>query len=305
MEIRQIESFLSLAATLHFGRSSQELHLSQPALSLQIKALEEELGVKLFDRNRQRTLLTEAGALFREDAAAAMERLAEAKKRAALTARGKLGVIRVGFISTAGYEIVPYLVRRYRKENPNVEFSLRNVLTEDQIKLLSEGTLDVGFLRIPMEALPHLELTPIHREPFVVAVPAAHPLARVKHLRLRQLAGQPFVMYERRFAAGYYDQIAAILTRAGIVPEVVQTAGEMPTLVSLVDSGLGIALLPRSALTRKPDSVKVCMILDRIPPSQIALASARHIHSMTVRQFVAFAKRDLATEMIGQESMNR
>ena len=296
MEMRQIESFLSLAATLHFGKSSQELHLSQPALSLQIKALEEELGVRLFDRNRQRTLLTEAGAAFRGDAAAAMERLAEAKKRAALTARGKIGVIRLGFISTAGYEIVPRLVRRFRKENPHVEFSLRNVLTEDQIKMLNEGTLDVGFLRIPLEAFPHLEVTPIHREPFVVAVPAAHPLARERRVRLRQLAGQPFVMYERRFAPGYHDQIASILTRAGIVPKVVQAAGEMPTLVSLVDSGLGIALLPQSALTRKPDGVKVCTILDRIPPSRIALASARHTHSMTVRQFVAFAKRNLATD---------
>jgi DNA-binding transcriptional LysR family regulator len=166
---------------------------------------------------------------------------------------------------------------------------------------LNEGTLDVGFLRIPLEAIPHLDLTPIHREPFVVAVPAAHPLARVKQLRLRQLAGQPFVMYERRFAPGYYDQIASILTRAGIVPEVVQSAGEMPTLVSLVDSGLGIAVLPQSALTRKPDGVKVCTILDRIPPSQIALVSARQTHSVTVRQFVAFAKKNLTTEMIGQD----
>jgi DNA-binding transcriptional LysR family regulator len=192
-------------------------------------------------------------------------------------------------------------VRHYRKENPNVEFSLRNVLTQDQMKMLNEGTLDVGFLRIPVEASPHLDVILVHREPFVVAVPAAHPLARLKQLRLRQLAGQPFIMYERRFAPGYYDQIASILTRAGIVPEVVQTAGEMPTLVSLVDSGLGIALLPKSALTRKPDGVKVCTILDRIPLSQIALVSARHTHSMTVNQFVAFAKRNLTMEIMGQD----
>jgi DNA-binding transcriptional LysR family regulator len=192
-------------------------------------------------------------------------------------------------------------VRHYRKENPNVEFSLRNVLTQDQMKMLNEGTLDVGFLRIPVEASPHLDVILVHREPFVVAIPAAHPLARLKQLRLRQLAGQPFIMYERRFAPGYYDQVASILTRAGIVPEVVQTAGEMPTLVSLVDSGLGIALLPKSALTRKPDGVKVCTILDRIPLSQIALVSARHTHSMTVNQFVAFAKRNLTMEIMGQD----
>ncbi len=302
MEMRQIESFLSLAETLHFGKSSQLLHLSQPALSLQIKALEEEVGAKLFERNRQGTMLTEAGAVFREDAAAAMERLAAAKNRAALTARGKIGVIRLGFVSTAGYDIVPKLVRQYRKENPNIEFSLRNVLTEDQVRMVTDGTLDVGFLRLPLRSVPHLEVTPVHREPFVVAVPAAHPLAKMKQLRLRQLAEEPFIMYARRFAPGYYSFVESIFSRVGVVPQVVQTAGEMPTLVSLVDSGLGVALLPQSALTRKPDGVKVCAILDRIPPSQIALVSAKHLQSMAVRQFVAFAKRIFTPETTGQES---
>ena len=102
MQIQQIESFLSIAETLHFGRSSRWLHLSQPALSQQIKALEDELGVKLFDRNRQRTLLTEAGAAFRTDTSAAMEILALAKRRAALAAAGKSGIVRVGFVSKIG-----------------------------------------------------------------------------------------------------------------------------------------------------------------------------------------------------------
>src|SRR5271156_4225818 len=146
MEMRQIQSFLSIAEPLHFGCSSRQLHLSQPALSLQIKALEDELGVKLFDRNRQRTLLTEAGAAFRTDASAAMEILALAKRRAVLAAAGKIGIVRVGFISTAVHDIIPLLMRRYHEETPGVEFSLRNILTSEQMVMLRNGALDVGFL---------------------------------------------------------------------------------------------------------------------------------------------------------------
>ena len=290
MEMRQIESFLSIAETLHFGRSSKQLHLSQPALSLQIKALEDELGVKLFDRNRQRTLLTEAGAAFRTDASAAMEMLVLAKRHAALAAAGKIGIVRVGFISTAVHEIIPLLMRRYRKENPGVEFSLRNILTSEQMIMLRNGTLDVGFLRIPVTEAPDLEVTPVYSEPWVVAVPAAHPLADAQNVGLRELAGEQFIMYERKFAPGFYDQIAGMLNKAGVVPEVVQTAGEMPTLVSLVDAGLGIAILPKSALSRKPVGVKVCRLTDRIAPSRIALVSSKQLESKVIRHFIAFAK---------------
>ena len=113
MELRQIRSFLSIAETLHFGRTAELIHLSQPALSLQIRALEEEVGVRLFERNRRKTTLTAAGFAFREDAAAALSQLEQAIRRARLAANGKLGLLRIGFISTAGREIVPELVRQF------------------------------------------------------------------------------------------------------------------------------------------------------------------------------------------------
>ena len=128
MEFRHIRSFLSVAETLHFGRSARLLNLSQPALSLQVKALEDELGIQLLSRNRQGTVLTEAGQAFREDAAIALERLEFAKRKAQWASAGKLGHIRIGFISTAGFEIVPNLMRRFRKSYPDVEFSIRNIL---------------------------------------------------------------------------------------------------------------------------------------------------------------------------------
>src|SRR5258706_2910924 len=117
MEHRQIRSFLSIAETLHFGRTAELIHLSQPALSLQIRALEEEVGVRLFERNRRKTTLTAAGLAFRDYAASALSQLDQAIRKARLAANGKLGLLRIGFISTVGNEMVPHLIRRVRKLN--------------------------------------------------------------------------------------------------------------------------------------------------------------------------------------------
>src|SRR6202007_41886 len=113
MELRQIRSFLAIAETLHFGRTAEFIHLSQPALSLQIRSLEEEVGVRLFERNRRKTALTAAGAAFRDDAATALSQLEQAIRRARLAANGKLGPLRIGFISTGGSEFLAAMVGEF------------------------------------------------------------------------------------------------------------------------------------------------------------------------------------------------
>jgi DNA-binding transcriptional LysR family regulator len=139
VELRHIHSFLSLAKNLSFSRTAQLVHLTQPALSLQIQALEKEIGVTLFERNRRKTILTPAGVAFQREVAGGVIQLDQAVQSARLAAKGKLGVVRLGFVSTAGTDIVPRLIREYRPINPRVEFSLRNVLTADQRRMLEEG----------------------------------------------------------------------------------------------------------------------------------------------------------------------
>jgi DNA-binding transcriptional LysR family regulator len=289
MELRQIRSFLSVAETLHFGRTAELIHLSQPALSLQIRALEEEVGVRLFERDRRKTTLTSAGFAFRNDAAEALSLLDQAVRRARLAADGKLGLLRIGFISTAGNEIVPNLVRRFRESNPEVEFSLRNILTTDQIQMLSAGSLDIGFLRLPIGEHPELDVVEVHREPLVVVTPATHRLAKRKKVALHELSGEPFVMYERSYAPGFHDLIFGMLRDAGVVPNVCQTAGQMPTLISLVDSGMGISILPASAVKHSGASVVACEISDRIPMSQIGIAVSKRSRAQVVDNFRSFA----------------
>jgi DNA-binding transcriptional LysR family regulator len=294
MELRQIRSFLSIAETLHFGRTAEMIHLSQPALSLQIRALEDEIGVRLFERNRRKTALTAAGVAFREDARGALLRLDQAVYKANLAANGKLGILRIGFISTAGNEIVPTIIRQFRELNAEVEFSLRNILTTDQIQMLETGSLDIGFLRLPIGGHSDLEVVTVHREPFALVVPSSHKLAKRKRVRLREASGQDFVMYERTHAPGFHDLIFGMLRDAGVIPNVCQTAGEMPTLISLVDSGMGVAILPASTVKRSIASVVACEISDKIPMSEIGIAVRKGERAPVVDNF-----RSLALEKLG------
>jgi DNA-binding transcriptional LysR family regulator len=289
MELRQIRSFLSLAETLHFGRTAEAVHLSQPALSLQIRALEEEVGVRLLERNRRKTTLTAAGRAFRDAAISGVAQLNRAIGNARLAAAGKLGLLRIGFISTAGSEMVPNIIQRFRELNPEVEFSLRNILTAEQIQMLEAGTLEVGFLRLPIGRHAQLEVVAIHREPFIIVVPKSHDLAKRKKVRLRELSGQEFVMYDRTLAPGFHDLIFGMLRQAGIVPDVRQSAGEMPTLISLVAAGMGISILPLSVVRRSVAAVVACGIADPIPMSEIGLAISRNNTSPVVKNFRTLA----------------
>jgi DNA-binding transcriptional LysR family regulator len=293
MELRQIRSFLSIAETLHFGRTAELIHLSQPALSLQIRALEEEVGVRLFERNRRKTTLTAAGFAFRDDAAAAMSELEQAIRRARLAANGKLGRLRIGFISTAGREIVPDIVRRFRELNPEVELSLRNIVTAEQVRMLETGALDVGFLRVPIGEHSALDVVIVHREPFVLVVPSSDKLAKRKRVHLRELAGQDFVGYERAYAPGFHDLIFGMLRDAGIALNVSQTAAEIPTLISLVASGMGVSILPASAVKHSVASVVACEILDRIPMCEIGIAVNKRFQGAVIDNFRSFALKTL------------
>src|ERR1700731_2726708 len=293
MELRQIRSFLSIAETLHFGRTAELIHLSQPALSLQIRALEEEVGVRLFERNRRKTTLTAAGFAFLDDAAAALSQLDQAIRKARLAAKGKLGLLRIGFISTAGSEIVPNIFRQFRELSPEVEISLRAITTADQVQMLETGSLDVGFLRLPIGGHSALDVVTVHREPFVLVVPASHKLGKRKRVRLCEVSSQDFVMYERRYAPGFHDLIFGMLRDAGIVPNVSQTGAEISTLISLVDAHMGVAVLPASAVKHSVASVVACHIVEQIPMSEIGIVVSKRVQAAVVDNFRSFAIKKL------------
>jgi len=249
--------------------------------------------VRLFERNRRKTTLTAAGVAFRDDAVRAISQLDQAIRRARLAANGKLGLLRIGFISTAGSEIVPNIVGQFRELNPEVEFSLRAIPTADQLQMLETGSLDVGFLRLPIVGHSALDVVAVHRERFVLVLPASHKLAKRKRVRLSEVSGEDFVMYERTFAPGFHDLIFGMLRDAAIVPNVSQTGAELATLVSLVDAHMGIAILPASAVSHSVASVIACDIVDQIPRSEIAMVVSKHVRAAVVDNFRSFALKNL------------
>src|SRR5258706_516840 len=259
-----------------------------------MRAVKEEVGVRLLERNGRKTALTAAGCAFRDDAAASLSQLDQAIRRARLAANGKLGLLRIGFISTVGSEIVPNIIRQFRDLNPEVEFSLRAITTADQVQMLETGSLDIGFFRLPIGEHSALDVVTVHRERFVLVVPASHKLAKRKKVRLSELSGQDFVMYERTYAPGFHDRIFGILRDARIVPNVSQTAAELSTLISLVDAHMGVAILPLSAVKHSVAPVIACDIVDRIPMSEIGMAVRKGTRAPVVDNFRSFALEKLA-----------
>ena len=160
----------------------------------------------------------------------------------------------------------------------------------EQPDLIQNGMLDVGFLRLPIDTPESIDITPVHREPFVAIFPLGHPLASKGGIRLRDLRGEKFVMYERAFAPGYHDLVIGILGQAGVIPEVSQTASEMSTIVSLVDSGMGVAVVPMSATKHRIARIATCPILDKVPISEIAMVTAKDTDIPVMRRFYELAR---------------
>jgi DNA-binding transcriptional LysR family regulator len=293
---RQLKSFIALAEDLHFGRAAKRVNLSQPALSLQVKGIEEELQVKLLFRNRRKTELTQAGAIFLVEAREVLQRTEQAIATVQRAALGQVGTLRIGFISTAAAIITPKLVKRFREKYAHVEIELRNVLTRDQLTELQERKIDVGFLRMPLTTPASISTRVIHRERFVLLLPADHRLAQVKNLGLADCQDADFVMYTRKMAPGFHDLIMNILHKNGLTPHVVQEASEMYTLISLVATGLGIAIAPASIALHLVENVVVRELPADEFYSEIAIAWKRDNVSATTQLFLKMALKDAKTK---------
>src|SRR5271154_7232383 len=159
--------------------------------------------------------------------------------------------------------------------------------------MLETGALDIGFLRVPIGGHSALDVVTVHRERFVLVVPASHKLARRKRVRLSEIAGEDFVMYERTYAPGFHDLIFGMLRDARIVPNVSQTAAELSMLISLVDAHMGVAILPLSAVQHSVASVIACDIVDKIPMSEIGIAVRKGTLAPVVDNFRSFALKTL------------
>jgi DNA-binding transcriptional LysR family regulator len=288
MEFRQLKSFIAVAHTLSFSRAAKEVHLSQPALSAQIQSLESDLGVRLLERNRRMVRLTPAGEALLSDAEAILQRTHEAAIRARQIAQGDAGHLRIGFVASAALELVPPIIVAFRKKYPKVSFELKNVRTVDQIEALSDNSLDAGFLRLPLTD-PGLNIWQVHRESFALVMAKTHPLARIEDLQLSMFAEEGFIAYGRRWAPDFYDTWVDICTRSGFVPHVVQETAEMPTMLALVEAGVGVAIVPEGLARRHSKESRIMSLASDEARSNLGIAVCKANRDPLVRNLIAVA----------------
>ncbi|HZR98310.1 MAG TPA: LysR family transcriptional regulator [Chloroflexota bacterium] len=296
MELRHLRYFVAVAEELHFGRAAARLHIAQPPLSRQIRQLEAELGVALFDRDHRHVRLTDAGAVFLAQARATLAAAEQAAQAARRAARSEVGQLPVGFIGAASYSVLPRIVQAFRARYPDVELVLHEMTTAEQLQALREGQLRAGLVRPPV-AHAALAAATVLREPLVVALPAAHPLAAEARVAVAALATEPWVLFPRPLAADLYDQILALCERAGFRPRLAQEALQMQTVVRLVGAGVGVSLVPRSVEALHSAGVAYRPLRDAVPNVEMAVAWRRDDTSVLLQRFLAVARA--AAEVAG------
>jgi DNA-binding transcriptional LysR family regulator len=291
MDLRRLRYFVAVAEELHFGRAARALHISQPPLSQQIQALEQELEVPLFERAGHRISLTDAGRELLPRARAVLSQAQAAKTAVQRVGRGESGVLEIGFTGSLPFTpLMPRVLHDFRGAFPAVRLQLRELNTREQIERLAAETLDVGFFRPTQhDLLPLLETRVVLREPLLLALHAGNPLARRKRLPLAALAQEPFILYSRSTSTGLHDQILALCLKAGFAPRVVQEVHEMPTIIGLVAAGVGVALVTASMQQIHVPGVVFLPLAGDGVTMDILLAWKRGGESPALRNFLATA----------------
>jgi DNA-binding transcriptional LysR family regulator len=244
LQVEELHSFVVLADELHFGRASKRLFVSQPALSKQIRRLEEKVGGALFTRTRRKVEITEAGRVLLAGADKVLREDEAALSLAKEAVLGRAGTLRIGFGIASVSEILPRTILRFRKTYSQVELKMRDMSTPAQIAALVEGSIDIGIVRLPI-AHTELDSLPLFHEQLVVATSGS--LSYNSRQGLAALRNQPFVFFPRATSATLHDHVLGLCRGAGFSPTIVQEASELFTMLNLVRAGLGVSLVPSAA----------------------------------------------------------
>lgn len=296
MELRHLRYFVAVAEELHFGRAARRLKISQPPLSLQIRQLEEELGVTLFSRKR-RVELTPPGQEFLKYVYGALQQIQQGVRSAQRVDRGERGQLSVGFISSMASTYMPWLLRVFRDRFPDVELVLNEGDTWMQFRGLLEGRLSVGIVRGPVSAQGLIGTT-VLTEPLIAALPADHGLSRARRVAVASLANEPFVIVPRQIGA-LHEETMRLCHKAGFAPRIAQEALQLHVVVSLVAARVGVALVPASTQLLPIEGVVFRSLTGSDASVQIAVATRANEASPVVREFTEVARQVFAGGLRG------
>lgn len=291
MELRHLRYFVQVAEDLHFARAAQHLGISQPPLSQQIRALEEELGVRLFERTSRNVALTPAGERFLGEARATLAHADHAVRIARRAAAGEIGELAIGFNASAPF--IPRIARAihdFRQTYPDIQLSLSEKGGPEQIEAVAARTLDVGFLRRSQRPQLPLAVAAVSlvTERLFVAMRPDHRFARRDGIQFGDLEGEPMLVYAQNRSGGFTHEFMAMLRDAGITPQVALTVGEISTMFGLAAAGLGIIVLAESLCALQSANLIYRPLLD-----PLAVTGMWLIHhdeaTLACRNFLAIA----------------
>ncbi|RJF92759.1 LysR family transcriptional regulator [Noviherbaspirillum saxi] len=295
MDLRRIRHFVVLAETLNFRRAAERLHMAQPPLSVSIQKLEAELGTKLFVRAPNGVSLTPSGEAALAEARRLLFHGSQFAQIAQSASDGTGGTLQVGFVGSTTFGMLQKLVPLFRAEYPGVELILREATSARIVQMVEEDSLDVGLVRTPLLRSSAATLVPLERDQFIAALPRSNRLVNKGLLALGDLAEESFIMYARTEAAGLHGAAMLACQQAGFLPRITQEAVQVQTVLALVESGLGVALVPSvmqrfvndkivyRALTDFPASAEIGLALIYLP--QRETPAARHFRMLACREF--------------------
>ena len=289
MEFRQLRYFVTVAQELHFAKAAVRLQITQPALSKQIRVLENELEVELFTRTKRTVKLTKAGEVFFEQAQQLLEQAKKAIQLAKRTASGELGLLTIGFTPTATYTILPELMRSFRSSYPQVEVEMLDLSTEEQVQSLNQGIIDIGLLHPPIDSRA-LEIYPLLAEEFIVVLPQEHRLSSKESLMLGDLAPESFILHPRSEGPFLYDGFVQLCRQNGFEPQIIKKVNSHQSRICLVSAGMGITFIPAGLKTTLNADLIYKPILDL--PVKLEFAAAWRSLDITpvLQKFVTMLK---------------
>ncbi|MGV5329913.1 LysR family transcriptional regulator [Pseudomonas aeruginosa] len=297
MELRHLRYFIAVAEELHFGCAAERLGISQPPLSQQIQALEEEIGARLFERTNRRVELTDAGRLFLDESRQVLAQVDKAVLLARRAHLGELGELKIGFTSSAPFtSTIPSSIHAFRKAYPDVHLDLQEMSSRQVLKALLEESLQVGVIR-PLALPDAVHWVELFREPLVAVLRADHPLAAGSEdgLAIAALAEEPFVFFPRSYGTGLYDQVIALTRQAGFSPRIAQEASEAMTIIGLVSAGLGVSILPASFRRTRVDGVVYRTLSDPEATTAVWLVRRQNEGSPLALSFIDLVTREAAS----------
>lgn len=288
MELRHMRYFVAVAEELHFTRAAERLHISPPSLTEQIQGLERELGVRLFLRSKRAVALTDAGSRFLEEARTTLHQAARAELVARRAGRGELGKVAIGYVSSASCTgVLATTITAYRYTHPMVSINIHKSETSRQLEQLTEGRLDIGFLRPPARYPVGITAVIVAEQAVLVVLPSQHPLAATSDsIAPSTLADENFIAPDFEMEAGIYQHTAELGRRGRFAPRLVARAPDFFTIVSMVAAGFGIAVVPQSCNCIQIPGVAYRPLASQMRLAELAAAFRRDERAPAVKMFI-------------------